>query len=90
MVLALPRITLYPPSQTVELGQNTQIQCIVEGDQPIEIEWLAMNGPLPESMQEYGVLTFEKIKYEDAGRYVCRAMNKGGTAEAVAEVKVNG
>lgn len=55
------------------------------------IEWAAIGRNLPHSVShDRGVLQFHGIAYSDAGKYVCKASNDAGTAEAVAEVLVNG
>ncbi|XP_026667400.1 basement membrane-specific heparan sulfate proteoglycan core protein-like [Ceratina calcarata] len=89
-VLSPPRIMLVPPRQTVRAGENPSIVCRTTGDEPMTIEWAAISRSLPYSVtQERGVLQFHGITYSDAGKYVCKASNDAGTAEAVAEVLVN-
>lgn len=41
-------------------------------------------------IQSGGYLTFNGITVDDAGRYLCTAVNAAGKAEGVAEVVVNG
>ncbi|XP_054009839.1 basement membrane-specific heparan sulfate proteoglycan core protein-like isoform X3 [Hylaeus anthracinus] len=89
-VLSLPRIVLKPPRQTVGPGENPSIHCSATGDEPMTIEWEAIGRSLPYSVShDRGVLQFHGITYSDAGKYVCKATNDAGTAEAVAEVLVN-
>lgn len=88
---APPRIELNPNRQTVGPGESPAIICTATGDQPLTIEWEAIGRPLPYSVSNNrGVLQFHGITYADAGKYVCKAMNDAGTAEAVAEVLVSG
>lgn len=55
------------------------------------IEWAPIGRSLPYSVtHDRGLLQFHGITYSDAGKYVCKATNRAGTAEAVAEVLVNG
>lgn len=55
------------------------------------LEWEAIGRPLPSSVtHDRGVLQFHGIHYNDAGKYVCKATNNAGTADAVAEVLVSG
>lgn len=57
----------------------------------MSIEWAAIGRDLPYSVsRDHGILQFHGITYSDAGKYVCKASNEAGTAEAVAEVLVNG
>ncbi|XP_053982835.1 basement membrane-specific heparan sulfate proteoglycan core protein-like isoform X1 [Hylaeus volcanicus] len=89
-VLSLPRIVLKPPRQTVGPGENPSIRCSATGDEPMTIEWEAIGRSLPYSVShDRGILQFHGITYSDAGKYVCKATNDAGTAEAVAEVLVN-
>lgn len=90
-LLAPPRIELNPTRQTVGPGENPSIICTATGDEPLHIEWETIGRPLPHSVSHSGgILQFHGITYSDAGKYVCKATNAAGTAEAVAEVLVNG
>ncbi|XP_017764583.1 PREDICTED: basement membrane-specific heparan sulfate proteoglycan core protein-like isoform X4 [Eufriesea mexicana] len=89
-VLFPPRIELIPPKQTVRSGENPSIMCSTTGDEPMTIEWAPIGRSLPYSVtHNRGLLQFHGITYSDAGKYVCKATNRAGTAEAVAEVLVN-
>ncbi|CAK9818273.1 Basement membrane-specific heparan sulfate proteoglycan core protein [Anthophora quadrimaculata] len=89
-ILSPPRIVLIPPRQTVRSGENPSIECKTTGDEPMSIEWAAIGRSLPYSVtHNRGLLQFRGITYSDAGKYVCKATNDAGTAEAVAEVLVN-
>lgn len=90
-ILAPPRIQLNPPRQTVRPGDIVRIQCSATGDQPISIDWSRIGGVLASYMrQSGGILTFHGITADDAGRYLCTAVNAAGKAEGVAEVVING
>ncbi|XP_070527636.1 basement membrane-specific heparan sulfate proteoglycan core protein isoform X6 [Cardiocondyla obscurior] len=89
-IISPPRIELNPTRQTVGPGENPSIICSATGDEPLHIEWEAIGRPLPHSVSHSGgTLQFHGITYSDAGKYVCKATNTAGTAEAVAEVLVN-
>ncbi|XP_024875337.1 basement membrane-specific heparan sulfate proteoglycan core protein-like isoform X2 [Temnothorax curvispinosus] len=89
-IISPPRIELNPTRQTVGPGENPSIICTATGDEPLHIEWEAIGRPLPYSVSHSGGnLQFHGITYSDAGKYVCKATNPAGTAEAVAEVLVN-
>ncbi|XP_038216735.1 basement membrane-specific heparan sulfate proteoglycan core protein-like isoform X6 [Zerene cesonia] len=90
-VMAAPRITLRPPTQTVHPGQSPTVECIVEGDDILSITWRPIN-TVPSSRVEIrdSMLIFRQIEVEDAGEYECFAMNRVTNATAIAEVKVNG
>ncbi|XP_050533162.1 basement membrane-specific heparan sulfate proteoglycan core protein-like isoform X14 [Daktulosphaira vitifoliae] len=86
-----PRIILNPTRQIVKRGDNAQIICSAEGDQPISITWSRLSSQnLPPTVQTSGqYLRFNGITEQDAGRYLCTAINDFGSAESVAEVLVN-
>lgn len=89
-IISPPRIILNPNRQTVAPGESPSIVCSATGDQPMHIEWAAIGRELPSSVtDERGVLRFHGITFSDAGKYVCKATNDVGTADAVAEVLVN-
>ncbi|XP_011864485.1 PREDICTED: basement membrane-specific heparan sulfate proteoglycan core protein isoform X4 [Vollenhovia emeryi] len=89
-IISPPRIELNPTRQTVGPGENPSIICTATGDEPLHIEWEAIGRPLPYSVSHNGgILQFHGITYSDAGKYVCKATNAAGTADAVAEVLVN-
>ncbi|XP_024936745.1 basement membrane-specific heparan sulfate proteoglycan core protein [Cephus cinctus] len=89
-VISPPRIELNPTSQTVGPGDNPSVRCTATGDEPLNIEWSAIGRELPYSVSQHrGVLQFHGITLFDAGKYVCKATNAVGTAEAVAEVLVS-
>lgn len=47
-----PRITLNPTRQVVRRGDNAQIACTAEGDQPITITWSKLSSrSLPPTVQ---------------------------------------
>ncbi|XP_034945971.1 basement membrane-specific heparan sulfate proteoglycan core protein isoform X4 [Chelonus insularis] len=89
-IISPPRIDLNPNRQVVAPGESPSIICTATGDQPLKIEWVALGRSLPHTVSHHqGVLRFHGITYADAGKYVCKATNDAGTAEAVAEVLVN-
>lgn len=89
--LAPPRITLMPSRQVVHPGQNAFINCTTTGQQPITIDWLPIGRNMPASVYTSGgYITFNNIQLQDAGRYLCRARNNAGEAEATADVIVEG
>ncbi|XP_060518138.1 basement membrane-specific heparan sulfate proteoglycan core protein isoform X3 [Cylas formicarius] len=88
-VLSPPRIMLNPSRQVVEPGQDAYIDCSATGDQPIQIEWNAVNRTIPASVYRHdGYIRFNNIDMSDAGMYRCTARNSAGEADSVAEVIV--
>ncbi|XP_060879808.1 basement membrane-specific heparan sulfate proteoglycan core protein isoform X7 [Metopolophium dirhodum] len=90
-VVEPPRISLNPTRQVVKRGDNAQIMCTADGDQPITITWSKLSSrSLPPTVQTNGgFLRFNGITEQDTGRYLCKAVNNIGEAESVAEVIVN-
>ncbi|XP_029344965.1 basement membrane-specific heparan sulfate proteoglycan core protein isoform X9 [Acyrthosiphon pisum] len=90
-VVEPPRIALNPTRQVVKRGDNAQIMCTADGDQPITITWSKLSSrSLPPTVQTNGgFLRFNGITEQDTGRYLCKAVNNIGEAESVAEVIVN-
>jgi len=93
VIAATPRIRLEPEHQIVRPGDSPSIRCeVTRGDQPVNIQWSRRNNnktSLPRSVSQQGnVLQFQSIAVSDEGRYVCRASNRAGHSEAVAEVIV--
>nr|CAH7733355.1 unnamed protein product [Callosobruchus chinensis] len=88
-VLFPPRITLIPPRQVVHPGEDAYINCSSTGEQPIQTWWEAVGRTMPTSVfTREGHLRFNNIQLSDTGRYLCRARNNAGEAEAVADVIV--
>ncbi|XP_057651520.1 basement membrane-specific heparan sulfate proteoglycan core protein-like isoform X5 [Diorhabda carinulata] len=88
-VIFPPRITLVPQRQVVHPGEHAYINCSASGDQPIEISWSPMGRDMPNSVYTRdGYIRFNNIQLQDAGRYLCTAINRAGKAEAVADVIV--
>ncbi|XP_069364954.1 basement membrane-specific heparan sulfate proteoglycan core protein isoform X3 [Maniola hyperantus] len=90
-VIAPPKITLRPPTQTVHPGQSPTVECLVEGDDITEIFWRPYNYTSPSSRVEYRgpTLIFRQIEVEDAGQYECIALNSIANASGIAEVIVS-
>ncbi|XP_046397627.1 basement membrane-specific heparan sulfate proteoglycan core protein-like isoform X3 [Ischnura elegans] len=90
-VIAPPRIKLNPVRQVARPGDNVYISCSATGDQPISLNWVKQDGPLPRSvMVDGGSLHFRGIEVSDAGHYRCIARNSAGEADGVANIIVTG
>ncbi|XP_065349473.1 basement membrane-specific heparan sulfate proteoglycan core protein isoform X6 [Cloeon dipterum] len=82
-------VKLNPSRQTVRPGDNALITCEATGVAPITLSWERVGSVMPRSVETYnGRLQFRGIEVTDAGRYICRATNRIGSAEAAAEVIV--
>ncbi|KAJ8737311.1 hypothetical protein PYW07_000582 [Mythimna separata] len=91
VVITAPKITLRPPTQTVQPGQSPTVECIVQGDDIIDITWRPHNrNPSNRVDTRSSRLIFHHIEVEDAGRYECIARSRYANASAIAEVVVSG
>ncbi|XP_052746482.1 basement membrane-specific heparan sulfate proteoglycan core protein isoform X2 [Bicyclus anynana] len=89
-VIAPPRITLRPPTQTVHPGQSPTVECVVEGDDITDVSWRPVNAVTSSRVDYRGrTLIFRQIEIEDAGEYECIATNSIANASGTAEVIVS-
>ncbi|KAM3968767.1 basement membrane-specific heparan sulfate proteoglycan core protein isoform 3-T3 [Aphomia sociella] len=88
IVMAAPRVTLRPPSQTVRPGDSTTVDCIVEGEEIQEVTWLPSRTPSSRIEIRGTRLIFNQIEVEDAGEYNCFARNPVSNVTKTAEVIV--
>ncbi|CAK1588065.1 unnamed protein product [Parnassius mnemosyne] len=89
-VMAAPTITLRPLTQTVQPGQSPTVECVVSGDDILDIIWKPVNRQPSSRVEIRGsTLIFHQIEVEDAGQYECFARNTFANASAVAEVIVS-
>ncbi|KAL0852381.1 hypothetical protein ABMA28_000578 [Loxostege sticticalis] len=90
VVMAAPKITLQPPTQTVHPGESPTVECVVEGDEIEEIVWRPVTRPFSNRVDvRRSTLIFNRIEVEDAGKYECFARNRVAETSATAEVIVS-
>uniref|UniRef100_A0A673TTJ8 Heparan sulfate proteoglycan 2 n=1 Tax=Suricata suricatta TaxID=37032 RepID=A0A673TTJ8_SURSU len=86
-----PYATTVPEHTSVRAGETVQIQCLAHGTPPLTFHWSRVGGSLPgRATVRNEMLRFEPAAPEDSGRYRCRVTNKVGSAEAFAQVLVQG
>ncbi|XP_060478237.2 basement membrane-specific heparan sulfate proteoglycan core protein isoform X8 [Panthera onca] len=86
-----PYATTVPEHASVRAGETVQIQCLAHGTPPLTFQWSRVGGSLPRrATARNEMLRFEPVAPEDSGRYRCRVTNKVGSAEAFAQVLVQG
>lgn len=87
-----PKFTIQPaPTQTVEAGSSTTINCQASGEPTIEYWWLHDSIPLDMSEQngsakyvlDNGNLKIFNINENDKGGYLCIATNSRGTITSI-------
>uniref|UniRef100_A0A2A4JY63 Hemolin n=1 Tax=Heliothis virescens TaxID=7102 RepID=A0A2A4JY63_HELVI len=90
VVITAPKITLHPSKQTVRPGQSPTVECIVQGDDIIDITWRPLDrAPSNRVDTRSSRLIFHQIEVEDAGRYECMARSRYANTSAIAEVVVS-
>uniref|UniRef100_A0A8C7EWG4 Heparan sulfate proteoglycan 2 n=1 Tax=Neovison vison TaxID=452646 RepID=A0A8C7EWG4_NEOVI len=86
-----PYATTVPEYASVRAGETLQLQCLAHGTPPLSFQWSRVGGSLPRRVTARNeMLRFEPAAPEDSGRYHCRVTNKVGSAEAFAQVLVQG
>lgn len=72
-------------------GKLVQLQCLAHGTPPLTYQWSRVGGILPEkAVARNQLLRLEPAGPADSGRYRCQVSNKVGSAEAFAQVLVQG
>ncbi|XP_039223672.1 basement membrane-specific heparan sulfate proteoglycan core protein isoform X11 [Crotalus tigris] len=86
-----PYATSLPNRAVVQEGEAVQLQCLAHGTPPLRYQWTKVNGSLPggATVRE-GVLHFSQAGHRDSGTYRCHVSNRVGSAEALAQVYVQG
>nr|XP_035965227.1 basement membrane-specific heparan sulfate proteoglycan core protein isoform X19 [Halichoerus grypus] len=86
-----PYATTVPEHASVRAGETVQLQCLAHGTPPLTFQWSRVGGSLPGRVTARNeMLRFEPAAPEDSGRYRCQVTNKVGSAEAFAQVLVQG
>ncbi|XP_038319304.1 basement membrane-specific heparan sulfate proteoglycan core protein isoform X13 [Canis lupus familiaris] len=86
-----PYATTVPEHTSVRAGETVQLQCLAHGTPPLTFQWSRVGGSLPaRATARNELLRFESVAPEDSGRYRCQVTNKVGSAEAFAQVFVQG
>lgn len=86
-----PYATTVPEHASVRAGETVQLQCLAHGTPPLTFQWSRVGGSLPRRVTARNeMLRFEPVAPEDTGRYRCQVTNRVGSAEAFAQVLVQG
>ncbi|XP_061457671.1 basement membrane-specific heparan sulfate proteoglycan core protein isoform X5 [Rhineura floridana] len=90
-VEAPPYATILPDTVSVQAGELVQLQCLAHGTPPLRYEWTKVNGSLPRhAVVRERVLQISPAAPHDSGTYRCHVSNRVGSAEALAQVRVQG
>ncbi|XP_078787184.1 roundabout homolog 4 isoform X3 [Oryzias latipes] len=90
-VLAKPVLTLTPENATVMVGDSAHFYCQAKGDPPPSVVWSREGGALPNGrylVKPDQTLQLFYITTQDAGKYMCTAVNDAGMATAGAQLLV--
>lgn len=86
-----PYATIIPEHTSVQPGKLLELQCLAHGTPPLTFQWSRVDSSLPErAVARNQLLRLEPTGPEDSGRYRCQVSNKVGSAEAFAQVLVQG
>ncbi|KAL5019774.1 hypothetical protein ScPMuIL_002666 [Solemya velum] len=92
-----PSFLIKPKDQVVGLGRTVTLQCVVKGNPPPTVFWKkgkeqTLMFPNQEkgrlSVAGDGTFRIERVRFEDAGEYMCQALNAIGNAETSARIDV--
>ena len=89
-----PQISLWPLTQTVDVGKPVNFQCTATGFPKPEIFWSKSGNKQDEGFRyiysNNGVLSIGNVRDNDEGEYVCTARNKVGEISRKAILFVRG
>uniref|UniRef100_A0A8C5LBZ8 Basement membrane-specific heparan sulfate proteoglycan core protein n=1 Tax=Jaculus jaculus TaxID=51337 RepID=A0A8C5LBZ8_JACJA len=86
-----PYATVVPEHISAQPGTPVRLQCLAHGTPPLTFQWSRVGGGLPErTVARNELLHLEPSGPADSGRYRCQVSNKVGSAEAFAQVLVQG
>nr|XP_056721446.1 basement membrane-specific heparan sulfate proteoglycan core protein [Euleptes europaea] len=86
-----PYATSLPDVASVRAGEVVQFQCLAHGTPPLRYEWSKVNSSLPgHAAVHEAVLHISPATPQDSGTYRCLVSNRVGSAEALAQVWVQG
>uniref|UniRef100_A0ABM5EK41 Basement membrane-specific heparan sulfate proteoglycan core protein isoform X2 n=1 Tax=Pogona vitticeps TaxID=103695 RepID=A0ABM5EK41_9SAUR len=86
-----PYATILPDEASVHAGDLVQLQCLAHGTPPLRYTWTRVNSSLPgHAVVRDGILRIGPATPHDLGTYRCHVSNRVGSAEALAQVRVQG
>ncbi|XP_069893790.1 basement membrane-specific heparan sulfate proteoglycan core protein isoform X4 [Dipodomys merriami] len=86
-----PYATIVPEHASVQAREPVQLQCLAHGTPPLTFQWSRVGNGLPGGATARNeLLHLEPTGPEDSGTYRCQVTNKVGSAEAFAQVLVQG
>ncbi|XP_038063967.1 hemicentin-1-like isoform X2 [Patiria miniata] len=92
---ARPTILTIPADIGVQYGQNVTMTCMARGTPLPVVTWRRVGGvPIDNNprflVQSNGNLIIRDINIDDAGTYVCEAINEHGRDEVSAQIRITG
>ncbi|KAM9781623.1 roundabout homolog 4 isoform 2-T2 [Syngnathus typhle] len=90
-VLAKPILVVKPENVSVRMGESAHFYCQAKGDPPPAVVWSRDQGPLPNGrylVNPDQTLQIHYVSSQDAGKYICTAINDVGVVSATAQLLV--
>ena len=86
-----PEVAVVSISETVVEGGQAEFRCNASGIPTPSITWERLDSNLPDgALDRNGVLTIPSAGPEDAGTYICKAINSEGQDSANIQLEVIG
>lgn len=86
-----PEVAVESISQTVVEGEKVEFHCNASGIPTPSITWERLGSDLPNgALDRNGLLVIPSAGPEDAGEYICKAINSEGQDKAKAQLEVVG
>ena len=87
--LVPPKVELLGPTWTMREGDKLNLTCVIKAGLPTpQLTWYEDEKPL--EVKESTNLILEELTDKDEGQYKCEAQNRGGAADAIKNVTVDG
>ncbi|XP_069115040.1 basement membrane-specific heparan sulfate proteoglycan core protein-like isoform X2 [Argopecten irradians] len=77
-----PNVTVKIDTQTLNIGERVEMECVVTGTPRATVRWTKTDGPLSASaFINDNILVIPEVSLSDAGTYLCEAQNIYGKVE---------
>ena len=86
-----------PPMIYANEGMRVRLVCsVVQGDHPFSVFWFKNDNPISadekiilQDSEDYSLLTFKKVTFNDRGNYTCSVSNQVDTINVTSQLIVN-
>ena len=91
MARKAPEVVVESFSETLIEGEKAEFRCNASGIPTPSITWERLGSNLPNgALDRYGLLVILSVGPEDAGVYICKAVNSEGEDSATVQLEVIG